>query len=283
MRRRITQAALVVANRLLAATPVRIETARRLAYLQRMERRLSWLDSLPARYPNPNVLPRAQLGQDLFVLNATSFQTGGFFVEFGAGDGLNLSNTVLLEQAFGWKGIVAEPAKSHHPNLFRNRSCIIDTRCVWSTSGERLDFSETREAEYSTVSDLVERHSVHEEQRSPTAHFRVDTVSLDDLLDEHSAPDRIDYLSVDTEGSEYEILGTFDFSRREIGIITVEHNFDTNRRSQLHELLSAHGFRRVLEEMSVWDDWYVNESVPLSAEVLIQVGFPGERGRADHR
>ena len=89
-------------------------------------------------------------------------------------------------------------------------------------------------------------------------------MSLNDLLEEYSAPDSIDYLSVDTEGSEYEILSAFDFDRRQIRVITVEHNYDGDQRNRLHGLLVERGFVRVLEDTSAWDDWYVNRSmVPL--------------------
>ena len=87
--------------------------------------------------------------------------------------------------------------------------------------------------------------------------YEVLSISLNDLLDDHDAPGHIDYLSIDTEGSEYEILRSFDFAPRTIGVITVEHNYDHERRKRIHGLLSAQGFRRVLEHASAFDDWYI--------------------------
>jgi FkbM family methyltransferase len=191
------------------------------------------------------------------VLSATSFKRDGFFVEFGAADGVNLSNTFLLERSFGWKGILAEPAMGWHAALRQNRECAVDTRCVWANSGESLEFAETTEPEYSTVRNMVGLEDGNEAFRAASTTYEVASVSLNDLLDEHSAPSCIDYLSIDTEGSEYEILRAFDFTSREVRLITVEHNFDRVRRSHLYDLLTEHGFRRVLEDMSLWDDWYV--------------------------
>jgi FkbM family methyltransferase len=89
-----------------------------------------------------------------------------------------------------------------------------------------------------------------------TTEYSVTTVSLLDLLAEHGAPRVIDYLSVDTEGTEYEILQAFDFDAYDVRVLTVEHNH-TEKRELLHALLSQHGYKRRFEELSLWDDWYV--------------------------
>ena len=81
-----------------------------------------------------------------------------------------------------------------------------------------------------------------------------------DLLVSNSAPYEIDYLSIDTEGSEFEILNAFDFSKFNIKVITCEHNFTENR-AGIYDLLSKNGYRRVMEEVSFFDDWYVREEL----------------------
>ena len=72
----------------------------------------------------------AQLHQDLWVLHETRHKRNGYFVEFGATDGVNLSNTCLLEREFGWRGILAEPNPAWHAALRQNRKADIDLRCV---------------------------------------------------------------------------------------------------------------------------------------------------------
>lgn len=83
------------------------------------------------------------------------------------------------------------------------------------------------------------------------------SISLVDLLEENSAPAHIDYISIDTEGSEYEILSDFPFSKFTFGMISVEHNFNANR-EHIFNLLTTNGYVRILESVSNYDDWYVN-------------------------
>ena len=87
---------------------------------------------------------KSQLGQDLFALAVAGSREPHYFVEFGATDGLSLSNTYLLEKELHWQGLIAEPAKFWHERLRANRSCNIDTRCVWTSSGKSIKFLEAQ-------------------------------------------------------------------------------------------------------------------------------------------
>lgn len=196
----------------------------------------------------------SQNAQDIFVLSMLGFKWEGFFIEFGAADGVKFSNTCLLEKKFGWSGIVAEPAKSWHPALKKNRGCTIDYRCVWAVSGKRMNFIESSTPLLSTLEAF--EHSDGRERRAGSDMYTVESISLTDLLDEHNAPQTIDYLSIDTEGSEFEILQNFDFSKYVIRVITVEHNYTSNRQ-KIFNLLSNLGYERRFEGISGADDWYV--------------------------
>jgi FkbM family methyltransferase len=204
------------------------------------------------RYALENITTsRSQIFQDLFVLYSLGEKRDGYFVEFGAGNGEFLSNTVVLERSFGWRGIVAEPGRNSHQKLNKSRRCIIDLRCVWNETGKQLLFSESSETELST---LVAFKQANDAQASKE--YRVETVSLNDLLSEHSAPAEMDYLSIDTEGSELDILKAFDFSRYKFSVITVEHNYRRDREDIFH-ILTGNGYKRVLETITMFDDWYV--------------------------
>jgi FkbM family methyltransferase len=204
----------------------------------------------------------SQAFQDLFVLYVLGEKQHGYFVEFGATDGVAMSNSVLLERAYGWNGIVAEPARIWHERLKANRSCFIDLRCVFERSGETVSFNEAGTGEISAIAAFSGRDGLAEARKGGTI-YDVETVSLNDLLSAHNAPRAIDYLSLDTEGSEFEILSHFDFNAYDVEIITVEHNFIKAERGRIYELLTANGFQRRFEELSGFDDWYVRAPSPL--------------------
>ena len=86
--------------------------------------------------------------------------------------------------------------------------------------------------------------------------YPVVTISLGDLLNFYKAPREIDYLSIDTEGSEYEILSAFDFAKYKIKIITVEHNWTDNRK-KIFDLLLSNGYQQVHDNATHCDDWYI--------------------------
>ena len=195
----------------------------------------------------------SQLNQDFVALSATGWKRDGFFVEFGATDGRTLSNTWLLEKRFGWTGILAEPARIWHEALqTADRAAAKDYDCVWSQTGATLRFCE---AEWSEVSTLETFRARDHHDRRRARGYDVRTVSLTDLLDRHDAPPVVDYLSIDTEGSELAILQAYDFARP-IRCITVEHNHTPDREA-IYALLSGKGYQRRWEALSQFDDWYV--------------------------
>lgn len=195
----------------------------------------------------------SQLGQDLWVLGKTDYKREGFFVEFGATDGVKLSNTFLLEKEFGWKGICAEPNPKHFHKLKNNRNCIVSNQCIGGTTGQEIEFIFADAFGGSAVYADADNHKSKREAYRKAGHTAILTsISLHDFLIQHQAPKNIDYLSIDTEGSEYEILKAFPFKEWNIRLLTVEHNF-TERRKDIRKVLEGHGYQ-CLEAQ--WDDWF---------------------------
>lgn len=203
---------------------------------------------------------RSQILQDLWVCFELDDKRGGYFVEFGATNGLTNSNTWLLEKEYGWSGILAEPNPYWHEALAANRQAIIEHRCVAPRSGERVAFTVTDNSDPELSG--IAKYSAGDhfaDQRKQGGTIELETISLNDLLDRHSAPEEIDYLSMDTEGSEFDIISNFDFSRRRFKLVSVEINATTER--SIEDILGQHGYVRVFPQFSQWDAWFVSSEL----------------------
>lgn len=148
---------------------------------------------------------------------------------------------------------MAEPAKIWHYALLSNRTTAIETDCVWRETGETLLFNEVSNEKHigalSTQESFtnVDNHARVRSTASMT--YNVKTISLSDMLKKHNAPREIDYLSIDTEGSEFQILNSFNFDKYDIKIITCGHNY-TPVREKIHSLLTRNGYDRKYSEFS---------------------------------
>jgi len=168
-----------------------------------------------------------RVAMDLFVLLHLNFKKDGYFVEFGGGNGVINSNTYLMEKELGWNGIISEPGKVYYPDILNNRNCHIEKLCVWSKSDIELTLLEAPKKIDPGMSSII--NYAYDDKfanlRKKGKKYQVRSITLIDLLKKYKAPKKIDYLSIDTEGSEYEILKNFDFLEYKFNFITCEHMF----------------------------------------------------------
>lgn len=196
---------------------------------------------------------KSQLAQDLFVLDQLDFMKNGYFVEFGVCDGIYMSNTYILEKKFNWNGIICEPALIYQDQLKKNRHCHIEDKCIFSESNKILQFTEMHEKEISHVDNFNSKGSLFNKKKN----YTVKTISLNDLLEKYNCPPNFEYLSIDTEGTEFEIISQFNFKKYSPKIITIEHNYDMTRRESIYKLLIENNYQGIFKDISQWDDWYI--------------------------
>ena len=161
----------------------------------------------------------SQLYQDLFALFILNQKKGGSFLEFGATNGIELSNTALLEKKFGWHGVLAEPSPQWHKQLKKNRpEANIITDCIYSETGQNLDFFVSKSGVLSTLEEFrqsdISSMPGNTASRNKSGHtVKVSTISLNDVFIKYFNSKPIDFMSVDTEGSELLILKNFNFKK----------------------------------------------------------------------
>lgn len=208
----------------------------------------------------------SQSGQDRY-LNEQIFKnkTNGIFIDIGAHDGMTFSNTYFFETALGWKGICFEPMPNQFEKLKKNRNCICINACVAPTN-DTVPFLWVH-SEFPNLDMLSGMCQTYDPRHFARLHYelslnggsyeivKIPAVCLNDVLHEH-AIDRVDYLSIDTEGGELEILKSINFEKIHIAAISVENNYQD---STLRPFLESKGFIFVTA-FDGFDELYVHNN-----------------------
>lgn len=224
---------------------------------------LQTLPSFSANHPSARIINRlrrkgfrewperlegyvSQDGQDVF-LDREIFRgrRAGIFVDIGANDGVTLSNTWFFEKARGWKGVCVEPQPNIFAKLRSNRRCTCLQGCVSDVPGNAafLHVQGIAEMGSGLCSKYDARHLARirrevKANNDDTAIIQVPCFTFAEVL-ATAELSHIDYLSIDTEGGEFDILRGIDFGRVPIHVISVENCFHDGR---LEHLLRSHGY-----------------------------------------
>ena len=165
----------------------------------------------------------------------------GFYIECGANDGVNQSNTWYFEKVLNWTGILIEPNKTSFKNLKNNRSSKNIFRNVALVSE---DFKNKNEEIYLSENNLESKLT---NTVSPLSQ-KVATETLNNILKEHNI-NKINFFSLDVEGYEEEVLKGLNLDIFDIDYILIEtNNFDKinfmlkNCNYILKEKLSFHDY-----------------------------------------
>lgn len=175
----------------------------------------------------------SQFGQDKYLdEHVFSGERGLFYVEVGAANGISHSNTLFFEKERAWKGLCVEPRKEQFEQLKENRNCLCENCCVSDFEGEASfreitgyanELSGLTEKYDPRHVDRIERET--EQYNCTSVIVQVEVHTLPYLLEKHTIS-KVDYLSVDTEGGEEDILHSINFRIYNINTISVELNYD---------------------------------------------------------
>lgn len=184
--------------------------------------------------------------QDLIAYIYFNAKPKGFFVDIGAFDGVQISNTCVLEQ-IGWDGICIEPLPEVFEALQQNRTCHLYNVAIAGQSQQ--------DAKFYKVSDQLGLSGLEQQmperiqqglrkQGLAIESMPVQTMTFDEVMKNHPAIGVIDFLSLDVEGGEMQVLETIDFERFLFGLITIENNPGT---TVLREYMAKRGYRILLD------------------------------------
>jgi len=176
----------------------------------------------------------SQFNQDKF-LEEYIFKgyKNGFYMDVGAHDGVTINNTLYFEKYNNWSGINIEPIKEVFDKLVINRPNNINLNCAICNNDGETDFlnntgyTEMLSGIKSTFDprhlQRLEYENIH--TCSSTKIIKVKTKKIETICDENNIS-HINYLSIDVEGAEFEVIKSINFDKVFIDIIGFEDNYN---------------------------------------------------------
>ncbi|MFA5023524.1 MAG: FkbM family methyltransferase [Patescibacteria group bacterium] len=200
----------------------------------------------------------SQNGQDKFLEKKIFHNIkNGYFVDIGANDGISYSNTYFFENK-GWKGLCVEPIPEIFEKLQKNRICECICGAVSDQQAEYSDFLHITGA-LEMLSGIINKYEKNHIARIDKEMYKskeekkiiqVKNYHFNQIVKNKN----IDYLSIDVEGSEFDIIKNIDFSKFEIKVISIENDYGNKN---ILNLLKNYGFSYLTKIGS--DEIYINK------------------------
>ena len=221
------------------------------------------------------IISSSQIGQDLWVIDTLDFKKNGYFLDLGALDGRTHSNSLMLEKKYGWNGICIEANPEVFPMLSSNRNCMCVNSLLDSENDVVKEFHCADELSYVENENrnmtLEQLKLLLKANNMPYKSVLMKTRTISKVLDIYNSPYVIDYMSIDIEGKEIDILKTFPFDDYHVNTITVEHNsphIGEKYRMEIRKVLEENDFIFVKgnDDIHNWghgpiEDFYKNKSI----------------------
>ena len=185
----------------------------------------------------------SQYGQDQYLNDAIfKGKKNGVFVDIGAYDGVTCSNTYFFEKNLGWTGVCFEPIPDIYKKLDTNRKCTTLHACGWKENTKKV--FRVVEGESDMLSGLVDQYSPEHAERvqrdGKNIHdIEIECLDVNEVLSKDPVYQKIDLLSLDTEGGELEILKHIDFDKYDIKVILVENQYNP---APIRDFLKTKGY-----------------------------------------
>ena len=189
---------------------------------------------------------KGQFGQDIIAYLCLKNKKNGFYIDIGAYDGIGLSNTYIFEK-LGWNGFCVEASPKTFEKLQKNRKCDLYNYAVCSKNiGKTRFLTSTVD-----VLDVLDIHNtdghkkrIKRESDNNMEYIEVDTITFDELMSNYKDITHIDFMSLDIEGGELDVLKSINFDKYSFGLITVEYN---DNYKEILELMISKGYKKLMD------------------------------------
>lgn len=198
------------------------------------------------------------------------------YLDIGAYDGLHLSNTLFFEK-LGWRGICVEPDAEACQILRANRRCICLNLACGSHEGT-IDFFTQPGRPMGTTNIAAVPRLAAGWNFKPGDKKMIPCQTVDKILDEHGFKE-IDFVSIDVDGAEVQVLGGFDLARAGAKLICIEtalnqvraHKWPREHVAEIHRIITSHGYR--LFKVHGPNSFYAKDRFPWMTRLLMGLGM----------
>lgn len=194
----------------------------------------------------------SQYGEDINILGLLNYQDKGFFVDVGAHHPMKYSNTYLLYK-LGWKGINIEPMPGIKELFDKKRSNDINIEQAVGNKEGNINYHIFDEQALNTCCPDKAKQFEKRYNVKVTKIQKVKIKKLGDILDQFMPKNtKIDFLNIDCEGFDYEVLVSNNWKKYKPKIISIEIDAKTTEilhKTKEYKFLTSHGYVCVLKTL----------------------------------
>ncbi len=209
----------------------------------------------PRKLSSPSTTDFSQYGQSYLVDDLLKRRKNGFFVECGAGNGEDLSDSLFFERERDWTGLLVEANRDLYTGIVHRRRKAYSINACASPKKHSMRLNFTHAGMMGGLTDLLDR----DRRAAMHSHNKPESLSKAVEMIEQCFPlysmllavnrTHIDYLSLDVEGGEMEILHTLPWDKLKVDVITVEYGVRGVRNRDVSSIERLKHIRRFFKNL----------------------------------
>ncbi|KAI0565760.1 hypothetical protein FGB62_14g026 [Gracilaria domingensis] len=190
----------------------------------------------------------SQFHQDYFLYTRhfKYLNRPGIYLDIAANDPVHISNTYFMDRCLGWKGICVEGNPGYHEKLYRMRSCHLVPTCVGSRDGQSVQFG-LKGGAGGIIGNTFKHKDKFAELGVEVPMIRERCTMMRNVLARNGVK-QVDFLSLDVEGHELEVLKGFDWDNVVVNLMSIEVSPTSVK--EIEEFLTPKGYKRFLPDFT---------------------------------
>lgn len=181
----------------------------------------------------------SELQEELFIIDYFDKKNNGFVLDIGAADGITASNSFKIINEYNWRGLLIEPCHKHSSNLKILYDTIEDVNYFFGAvdqSRKETIFYEVVENEIGLSNTVGESNTRNQKYIT----YQVKCLDINSILERYKVPKDIDFISLDIEGSESQVLDNWNFEKYKVNLWCVEENTHS-----YESFFNSYGYKKI--------------------------------------